>query len=264
MADLPDNTLNQVKSLVRGAIAKVNVADGDRSTANEAYKVAQQESGSVRETALIEVSEAAATHKWEGDVIEAAVEAVKAEHNTGDKKNTSVNTFASELRNAMRPGVRGKVRQMFATAEAAWDADKDAKTLRRAFVRKYHMVVGHMFKAAQRGESLTTQALNEAGAAILRERELDYTAVHKRLKAIRAQLAAFAKDFPVDGITTCVEFLDEVDVKDLKACVTRAQQKAPAPEPDTDSEPDTDDDTSEPASSSELLDEALRDLSAAA
>lgn len=256
MTDHPNQTVDQIKALVRSAVAKVNVADGDRSAASDVLKTAQTDSNSARETALIEVSEAAAQHKWEGDHVEAAIEAVKAEHNTGDKKNTSVNTFASQLRNAMRPGVRGKVRQMFATAETAWEADAKDKTLRQAFVRKYHMVVGHMFNAAQRGDELTAVSLNEAGLTILRERELDYTAVDKRLKAISAQLAAFAKDFPLEGITACVEFLGEVNVKDLKACVTRAAQPAPADE-------QVEEDHT-PQNTGDLLEDALKDLSAMA
>lgn len=231
MSDTIDLT-QSIKTLVRAAIAQANVADADRSAANDVYTAAREESASVRVKALITVSDAAFRAKWESELIETAVEAVKAEFNPKDgKKNTSVNTFASELRNAMRPGIRGHVGEMFDVAALAWgaEADADDKPLREAFKRRYHMVVGKMFALAQAGEAWHATALHDAAMAVIRERELDYTKVHGRLKAIRAQLEAFAKDFPVEGITACVEFLGEVDVKDLKACVKPEPKAAPEP-----------------------------------
>lgn len=269
MTDLPDNTVSTIQRMVSAAFAKVSAKDSDRKDANEVFQTASQDAIGERENLLTTLAGAAATAQWDGVSIEMAIDAAKAARN--NQKDTSINTFSSEIKRAMHPSVRHHVGAMFTLAKSAWDDEgklgkDDTKPLRKAYARRYHMVVGAMFNAAIAGNRPeTATALNELALGVIRERELDYTAVHKRLVAIRAQLEAFARDFPVDGITTCAEFLSEVTVKDLKACVLRANTSEPETAPEASDAAATNDDSADAPMPgvSDLLDDALRDMQAA-
>jgi hypothetical protein len=235
MADLPNNktaSVEDVKRLVAGAFNSVHAVDATRSDARESANSASQAATGEREHLLVTLSDAALTQQWDGILLEQGVDAAKAARN--NQKDTSINTFASEIKRACHPSVRAHVSEFFTLADAAWEADgeTDDKPLRKAFARKYHMVVGAMFNAAIAGDAPTNETtLRDMAQSVIRERERDYTKTHGRLQAIRKQLLDFAKDFPVDGITACVEFLGEITKDELKACVQpkAAPTEAPAP-----------------------------------
>jgi hypothetical protein len=54
--------------------------------------------------------------------------------------------------------------------------------------------------------------------------DLDFAKVFKRLRAIRAQIAGFAQDFPVPGFADVIKYIDAIEKEDLKA-----SREAPAP-----------------------------------
>jgi len=91
--------------------------------------------------------------------------------------------------------------------------------------------------------------------AVANNPDIDYEKVHKRLRAIRGQLDAFAKDFPVEGLTTCVEFLDEIDADELKASREPAPVATAVPEPAREPEPEA---ASKPREAA--LDDALSEI----
>ena len=93
--------------------------------------------------------------------------------------------------------------------------DKDAPApLRKAFARQYHLLIA-MFGEAQEGRVFEDPA-SVIAFAELNDPSLDYKKVHKRLAKIKADLAAFYHDFPVDDIQLCVDTLNEVTEKALK------------------------------------------------
>lgn len=244
MSNIPSGaaSVEDVKRVVSQAFNSVKARDDDRGDANKALTEASQSATNEREAQLVRIAGVALSQSWDGTLTEMGVDAAKAARN--NQKDNSINTFANELKRACHPTVRGSIGDMFALAGEAWDAEKGAedKPLHVAFKRKYHLVVGAMFSAAIAGTPMADQsALIEAALAVIRERERDYTMVAKRLKAIRDQLDKFAQDFPLDGITACVEFLDEVKVEDLRECVKPSSPMVAAPgvspKPATEPEP---------------------------
>jgi hypothetical protein len=157
--------------------------------------------------------------------------------------------------------VRRHVPAFFALADAAWTAEGDAKPtkkgevvakpLRKAFQRKYHLVVNTMFNAAKGGR-VFTEAADLVSYAVTCDPDLDYAKVAKRLASIRAQLESFAKDFPVSGLSDCADFLKDITEKDLKTAREQPQAAPVEPVEPVASEPDIDAD--------QLLDEALGNL----
>lgn len=232
MSNIPSGTasVDDVKRIVAQAFNSVKARDDDRGDANKVLAEASQSATNEREAQLVKIATVSREQSWDGTLTEMGVDAAKAARN--NQKDNSINTFANELKRACHPTVRGTIGDMFALAGEAWDAEKDAddKPLRAAFKRKYHLVVGAMFNAAISGAPMTEpEQLVEAALNVIRERERDYTMVAKRLKAIRDQLDKFAQDFPLDGITACVEFLDEIKVEDLRECVKPSSPKVAAP-----------------------------------
>lgn len=223
MTTLPNQTIDTISRAVSNAFNAVNAKDADRKEAADQLTGAQNDAVGVREKLLTTLAAASHQHKWDTDQIAAGVDAAHAKLN--DKKNASINTFAAEIRKAIRPAVRGHVAKLFELASLAWDAEGAAdkgevKPLRKAYARRYHMVVGAMFDATLAGEMPTTiEDLNEAAVRKLRGQQLDAAKVFKRLEGILGQLRTFHADFPVEGIGTCVEFLQDVSIDDLKGAL---------------------------------------------
>lgn len=276
MSELSNTLVEEIFTKVENAFRVVSSRDLEQNEAKIAHENAKDASGNAREKFLIEISEAADAGKWEGEYIDVALEKAKARRN--DQKGSSIATFATDLRNAMRPGVRGNVRQMFATASEIWNAEAkakpgDKKPLRSAFQRRYHMVVGPMFEAAKGGVILTGADMIERAEAKIRERELDHTKAWKALKAMHEQLVKFNTDFPgIDGIDMAKDFLGELlytekDGKQVpyyqpfkdalkRQADLRAAQSAPETEPEV-AEPEVE---PEPMSREDAYNQAIDDI----
>jgi hypothetical protein len=235
MTDRPNMTVDTIKRAVSNAFHQVIAKDNYRKDAADVLQSAQKDAVGAREKLLVALAGAAAQHNWTGDEITDGVDAAVAAQN--DKKNTSLNTFAAEVRKAMRPAVRGHVQALFDLATKAWDAEGelekgDPKPLRKAFARKYHLVVGPLFDRALASDVPTEiSELNEMAARKLREAELDAAKVFGRFKALREQLAAFQRDFPVENLDVVVEYLNDMTLDEFKKAVARETATLPEAAP---------------------------------
>lgn len=224
MAVLSGSTLDKITTAASLAFSGVFAKDATRTEAKDLLAEASNEATNERVNALIGFAKAANGGDWLTDDIGAGIDRAIAQRNA---KETSIVTFAAEIKRACHASVRAHVGAMFDLATVAWDAEgeldkKAVKPLRKAFSRKYHLVVGRMFEQAIAGRYFAdTDAL--VSYAIECDPDLDYKKVAKRLKAIREQLASFAADFPVDGLIECNAFLNAITPEDL-----RASREAPA------------------------------------
>jgi hypothetical protein len=257
----------EIEHHVRQALSKIASKADDVSAAREQYDTEREDAIGEREAIITTLAQAAIAGSWEGDDIDTAVKAVLDSRN--DNKSPSVKTFASEVKRCCRATVRGHIANYFKIAHAAWDAEgaqegDGVKPLRKAFSRCYHLVVTNLAKEGNDNRRYyeTEQDLVNFALRTLRDREIDYTRVSKRLKAIVKELRAFHADFPVEGIQTCVEYLDEVTADELKSCNPSNQYKpdttpTPASEPEVASEPEPEDDELD---ASDPVEDALRGM----
>jgi hypothetical protein len=259
MSNMPNPSAPQVpgadpwvtdqKLAVSEALAKASSAIGDAATARDHANQENDRAIGERERVIVRLANAAHVGKWSSDDL---AETVKDQLKARNATKGAVATFASEIKRACAARVRPHVEDLFKLAHDAWSdederiaeakeagEDRPATPLRKAFGRCYHGVMA-AFKAVGDGERdfRTADDFLDFAHATIRARELNYANVAKRLKAIRDQLSAFHVDFPVDGLGACVEFLDEISVDDLKACVTAAQPAVePQDEPEASEEP---------------------------
>lgn len=217
-------TVDDIKRHVNVAFTEFTQADATRQMAREDANAENERTIGVRESLLIRLANHAHSGNWSNDdtteIVKGAIEAHK-----GNKKSSSLSTFASEVKLACDKRVRRTVADTFSLARKAFDAEtaddtKDApKPIHKAFSRCYHTAIA-AFKATKDDGAVWEDAEDFTTFAheTIRNREIDYNRVAKRLKAIREELSKFHDDFPVDGIEECVGFLRDISVDDLKAC----------------------------------------------
>lgn len=258
---------------ISAAFAEFDKSDSARKLAVQDAKTAGDATIGAREKLLRSVASVAHRAAWSDDDTAEAVKKAVEQHAGNDKsKKSSLSTFASEIKLASSKRVRGRVAEMFDLAREAWeleqldDSEGAPKPLRKAFSRMYHVVVQGMMRAAKDGRPVptTTDELADFAQATLDARRIDTKRVKARLDNIRKELQSFTADFgAVDGLAECIEFMGDISESDLKAAWERKSQgdaqPAPAPEPEQEDEPD---DESEPQSANELLEDALRDMTA--
>jgi hypothetical protein len=264
-----DPWVTDPKLAVAEALAKASSAIGDAATARDNANAENNRAIGEREAVITRLANAAHLGKWSADDL---ADIVKDQLKARNATKGAVATFASEVKRACAARVRPHVEELFKLAHDAWSDEDDriaeakeagddrpATPLRQAFGRCYHGVMAS-FKAVGEGERdfRTADDFLDFAQATIRARELNYVNVKKRLDAIKAQLAKFHEDFPVEGIGACIEFLGEVSAEDLKACVAAAQ---PAAEPQA----DTAEASEEPVEgASDILADINSDLSALA
>lgn len=215
--------ISDIARQIRGAVLPILAADADTKEAKDAAQNASQAGVSLRESIM--VSLAALSQKGQWSEREVSTAAAKAAAGQNDKATAqTITTFVGECKRAMKPMVRAHVPMLIDLRDAAWDAETEAwnldKTnaptpLRKAFKRKYHMLI-QLFDQAEQGNVFEDTA-SVIAFAETRDPALDYKAVKKRLDTIRKTLAQFYHDFPVDDIQLCVDTLNEVTDKALKA-----------------------------------------------
>lgn len=158
---------------------------------------------------------------------------VAAGMSAGIEKEKAMATFIGQATLAMKPKVRGYVQAMVHVRDMAWDAedlalqeDKTApKPLHKAFARRYHCLFA-MFKLADEGRVIETPR-ELIMVAHERDPDFDIEKVEKRLKAIAKELHGFWQDWPVDDIQSCIEVLNDIKTKELKASRVNTTRIAP-------------------------------------
>ena len=213
--------INDIARQIRGAVLPILQADSDTKDAKEAAQNASQQGVSVREDIMLALAALSQKGQWSEREVSAA--AARAASMSNSKDDKSLATFIGETKRAMHPLVRSHVPSLIDLRDAAWDAETEAwnldkkntpTPLRKAFVRKYHMLIT-MFGEAAEGNVFEDTA-SVIAFAEAHDPSLDYKKVHKRLAKIKSDLAAFFHDFPVDDIQLCVDTLNEVTEKALK------------------------------------------------
>lgn len=214
-------TIADIARQIRGAVLPILAADTDTREAKEAHANASQQGVSLRESIMISLAALSQKGQWtEREVSAAAAKAASMSNNKDDK---SLATFIGETKRAMNPLVRAHVPTLIDLRDASWDAETEAwnldkkspTPLRKAFKRKYHMLIT-LFGEAEKGNVFEDTA-SVIAFAEANDPSLDYKKVAERLKKIRSDLAAFYHDFPVDDIQLCVDTLNEVTEKALKS-----------------------------------------------
>lgn len=265
---MADERIDIIAKAVASALNRaVTLADAATDLSKSATEAGQATIGE-REKTLIRLAAHSHDGAWTLDDISVGIDKAVAQRNA--KLPGSIATYQNEIQVACHPSVRQHVGKLFALAADAWDAEgkaikaapkgtKVAAPLRKAYARKYHMVVTGAFKACRAGEVPSVIAdYGVMAERVLRARELDHAKAWRTLKAYHDQIKAFAEDFPVEGLADVAEFLHSCLYKDnkptldeFKACVetTAASVVATAPEP-------------EAPSSGDILDDALGDITA--
>ena len=268
--NLPDTTIAQVTAEINKAFRGVLEKDSARRDAREMFTDASNDAGSARETFLIDLAGMAARNKWSEYAINSGIEKALEQRND---KDTSIRTFASEIKRACHPQARAHVQTFAKLASEVWDREtaqdkKLPRPCRAAFARKYHMLQRMIGEAVDSGRVINTSHDCVQWALSL-DPKRNPERMFKRLKALRDELHAIADEFPLDAIVESAEGLREVTLSDFKAALG-----APRPEKDSgssNSEPEqevtpTPDDSGsnenapEDMSVADRIDDALADL----
>lgn len=241
----------------------------------------------VREKVLTALAGRAHKANWSFDDAKEALERVIANYKANDAaKASSAATFKSDMLASLNRNVRGQVATIFQATRDAFDAETEvAKALKTAaekravqpihtaYSRSYHAAIA-VIKAIPKPDNRFTIAtpadVTAFAVEFLKSRRIDYKRVMARLAAIRGELESFYGDFPEDGISMCVEYLKEIDEKQLRQARADMERRNAAEDAeDTSSTPApapvaTPQVESAPQSTEELLDAALADFADAA
>lgn len=225
----PTATLDQARvatlaQAVRGVIEPFLNARSTNTEARDMAADASKAETNARETILTSLADFSQTQQLTSNEITAVAAKVIVGQNDLDSQK-AVAQFIGECKRAMNPNVRAHVREIIGKRDMCWDseterkvADKDEVTpLRDTFKRRYHMMLA-MFDAF--GEGVTFETAEDVlrwGDEVAEKQRLDTKRVLKTLEAITKQLVAFHKDFPVEDIGVCIEALQGIDAKILKA-----------------------------------------------
>lgn len=274
MTDLPNTTVDgtgaqpapveiaKVAAEFTKVFDKIMSADSERGDARDVLAAASETSTNTRLAALVSLAGGAIAGNWSAYDVEQALDKSLSRRNAVD---ASIKTFASEIKRACHTKARNHVAAYVALASDAWKdegdnvkADKKAPTpCRKAFARQYHLVQRMLGEAVDGGRVFASVA-DICDYAAANDPDLDYGKVFKRLRAIRAQIAGFAQDFPVPGFADVIEYIDAIEKDDLKT-----SREAPATVAPVSDAPVSDAPTIEPAAGiSSLVDDALADMAA--
>jgi hypothetical protein len=272
---LPNDRISKVASHISTAFNGVLTKDGDRRDAREVYQAASNDATSAREEQLIRIAKIAFDEHWsQYEVDEGTAQAI----NSRNAKDTSVNTYANEIKRACHPNARQHVGSLAKLANTVWDAENVAdkklpRPLRAAFSRKYHLLQ-RMISEAIDNEHVLALSRDVVSFAIAHDPAKNPERMFKRFKNLREQLKTLADEFPLDELNESVENLRGVGLSDFKYPSSLKTSREPAEAgkavsggkvPGEDNAPiersqNAPDNDQELRGVSDLLDEALHDI----
>lgn len=213
--------LRNIGSLIRGTMSPVIDADAAKGTAKDALSEATDGATNAREQVMVDLAALAHTHGWtEADISSG----VKLAIDMGNAKTEkAIATFMGETKRAMHPNVRPWVQGIIDLRNVAWNSeaevlklDKDAHApIKKAFVRKYHLMTS-MFGEAAEGRHLRTVE-DVVSFAEARNPDLDPARQAKLIAGIVEQLNAIYGNFQDDDIKAAADGLLGVTKDTLKA-----------------------------------------------
>lgn len=272
--NLPNERILNVATEIGKAFRSVVDKDETRRDARDTLQDASNEASNEREKFLVTLAEAANKDHWSQFEIDNGADKALAQRNTTDKDN-SVKTFAAEIKRACHPNARKHVRKLSELANDVWDREiaqdkKLPRPCREAFARKYHLLQRLIGEAIEK--HVIESAPDVISFAVSNDPRRNPERMFKKFKLLRDQLRELADDYPLDEIVTAVEGLHDLALADFKTADRSALKPTPevSPEPEKapedvsegeDSAPE-DHEAVEPAQGvSDLLDEALKDIS---
>ena len=206
---------------IRGAALPFLGANEQYIDARSAAQAAGNGLSSTRENIMCVMADLSRNGQWTSSEIKVASNTAAGLSKNETEK--ALATFIGQCKKAMDPKVRSFVGQLVAVRDMAWEAetlaiaeDSDApRPLRKAFARGYHCLM-ELFALATEGRVIN-DTVDLLAFAAERDPDLSLEKVLKRLNGISAQLSSFYIDWPVDDIQLCVDTLNEVTEKALKA-----------------------------------------------
>jgi hypothetical protein len=135
----PDTHASRVAEVVTSAFSSIAQKDGDRRDAKKMLEGTANDAVNAREGQLVTLANFSASEVWSLSDIDTGVDTALKQRNG---KDTSINTFASEIKHACHPAAREHVASLQELATNVWNAETeggkdDPKPLRQAFARPY-------------------------------------------------------------------------------------------------------------------------------
>lgn len=248
----PDTAIAAVKAAVNGELTAFVSAAQDVHIARQGVKTAGDAEMGVRQRILTKLATLSGKQGWTDKQIEQGVKDAIQAFLDGKPNYTpgTLRQLGTEMRRAMHPQVREHVKQAFADAKAAWDAegaaidaDKDApKPLRDKFSRAYQLVAGAggILATHQAGDAVTASDPELLAETRTREQREDPKLAEKALKRLQQQVADMCETFPHNDLIAVGKFLARMDAAKLETARKSALRAAKAKAANT-SDDDEDD-----------------------
>lgn len=210
-----------IADLIRQACSPVLGLDANTSDAKAAAKDASDAASGGREAIMVTLANLSHTQGWtDGEIRAAAGKAANMSNNSTEK---ALATFIGETKRAMHPSVCAHVPMLVALRDQVWDdetaaynMDKATPTpIRKAFIRKYHMMIT-MFGEAADGNLMHTPDLL-LDYAVTHNPDIDAAKVIKKIEKARADIGAIYANFPLDALQVAMQNLDDITKKALEA-----------------------------------------------
>lgn len=234
-------TKDIIQKAAESAIDAVRKSDGAVRDANTLADQTRDAKYSKREELLLGISAAAIKGKWKNDDIDAGVKAAVAAK-AGNAKDTSLSTWASEIKRACNERIRDHVETFFAVSTRLWNAEKAAleadsdapAPLSTAFARKIQLA--HALMSAAHGSKDTSPVILTDEADIVafceaRDPAQDHKRIAKRIAAMRKTFAEFAEEFPHPAFASVDKLLDNLSPESLLGARGKASEPAPVTKP---------------------------------
>jgi hypothetical protein len=192
----PVTHAERVAEVVTSAFSTISTKDGERRDAKKILEGTASDAVNARESQLVTLANFSASEVWSLSDIDTRVDTALKQRNG---KDTSINTFASEIKRACHPNAREHVSSLAELAVNVWQAesegDKDApRPLRQAFARRYHMLQ-RMIECIT-SKHVLQSSVEVVGWAISLDPAKDPAKAFKRAKALRSQIQDLMSEFP--------------------------------------------------------------------
>jgi hypothetical protein len=215
----PGDRSHTIANAIRAALEPMTSADALRDEANETLNGAKTGAVNAREQVMSNLADLASQGDWTEQEINLAAVLMGKQSNAELPK--AVATFVGEAKRAMHPAVRDDFANLRTVRDEAWETEELARTIdkkapqpiKKAFARKYHLLITLLGEAAK-GNWLTTTAEIVAFAEV-RDPDIDADKAIKALTKLREQLATIAANFPD---------VDLVAAQDMLAKIVTAKQ----------------------------------------
>jgi hypothetical protein len=189
-------------------------ADAMRDEANNALTEAKDGSVNARELVMGNLAGLASQGDWTEQEINLAAVLMGKQSNAELPK--AVATFVGEAKRAMHPAVRDDFANLVGVRNEAWEAEELARTIdkkapqpvKKAFARKYHLLITLLGEAAKGNWLTTTDEVVTFAQA--RDPDIDADKAMKALTKLREQLATIAANFPDVDLTAAADMLAKV------------------------------------------------------